>query len=300
MSTIEGVEVFRCEDTEKLYNGGYATINMSQARANQRTKEEQDKFVAQMFSKKYDKHAIYPPETFKIPKHPRKDFAECDCKHKKEDEPASVNWDREKKKLAQMVNDHIIRVDDNPAFDFVNCTKTSVLWDPHWSCCRKRFDAPGCTLRKHVGPAISDAPDRPDVPNEDWKTTLKKNRREDQKVMPHLTAKEWDGWRKTNPYNTFKMPNRQLTAIHNLLFDLNNNPSPVTELLMHLDHIKFSEIVVFSGLTHFQLKFDDCMPPGLAYRYLDDGNGNINVDDFSRWLFGDENIVKEFRSRVTE
>lgn len=33
--------------------------------------------------------------------------------------------------------------------------KSGLLWNPHWTCCRKAWKAPGCTRGKHSGPLLS-------------------------------------------------------------------------------------------------------------------------------------------------
>jgi len=162
----DGIEIFSCNETAELFGGGYATINMSNAKNNIRTKADHRRIDTKMTQGKTNiTWLFFKPTT----------------PHTKWVQPKSYNWDEGKVKKAQMVNSYIIRIDDNPAFDFVNCNKTSVLWDPHWSCCRKRFDAPGCTLRKHIGPPVDEFQGEV-VPKQMWKAGLKKNRREDSQV----------------------------------------------------------------------------------------------------------------------
>jgi hypothetical protein len=128
-----------------------------------------------------------------------------------------------------MVNDHIIRIDDNPIFDFVNTSKTSVLWEPHWSCCRRRFEKIGCTHRKHVGPPSSDK--EPIVaPDSGYKATLKRLTREEQMVQPTLTVKEMQAYNQKHQPKQWQLSAHQRAKISQLIFDLSENQVPIEML----------------------------------------------------------------------
>jgi len=100
-------------------------------------------------------------------------------------------------------------------------------------------------------------------------------------------------WFKKNGGKKFELSAPQRTKIHKLLVDMNASPPPIDALLDKLDYIKFSDIVVRSGEVYNQLKFDDCMPPQIAKKYLDDGTGCIDPAKFRTWLFGDLETVTE-------
>jgi hypothetical protein len=230
-TTLEGLKVFTCLDTDKLISGNYARIIMADTRSSLRTQEEQQKYVKNMTSKHYEPCAEcrFPPRGTLKASHNKQQYAQCDCKHRKQVEPASVNWDRETRKVAHMVNDHIIRIDDNPIFDFVNTSKTSVLWEPHWSCCRRRFEKIGCTHRKHVGPPSSDK--EPIVaPDAGYKATLKRLTREEQMVHPTLTAKEMPGYNQKHQRKQWELSAHQRAKISQLIFELSENQVPIEML----------------------------------------------------------------------
>ena len=84
--------------------------------------------------------------------------------------------------------------------------------------------------------------------------------------MPTLTDKEMGPWKIKNPYHKFGLNGHQREKIQHLIDELNETQVPIEMLLVKLDQIKFNEIVVFSGSTSFQLKWDDVMPPCRAMK----------------------------------
>jgi hypothetical protein len=34
--------------------------------------------------------------------------------------------------------------------------RQTILWRPHWTCCRKDWDAPGCKVMQHRGPLMEE------------------------------------------------------------------------------------------------------------------------------------------------
>lgn len=160
--------------------------------------------------------------------------------------------------------------------DMNSSEKSSILWKPHWTCCRnENFAAKGCKTVYHSGPLKAEYQPRkfewPDpnsqvyfakVVRPGWKDTVEKVHTFDEETVREKIKK------KSSP---------------GML------PTVCDELRLHL-------LVISENLAH-HFRFLDVVNQR-AQNYLQNGSGNIDEDKFVAWWFADMKTLMNIQNGI--
>lgn len=163
-------------------------------------------------------------------------------------------------------------------WDFGNsvksCSVTStadLMWEPHWTCCRKGWDEPGCKKMKHKGVFLE---------------TYNEIRREfewpDQRAQIYFKKKISPLWKKKMMTQYDYDEETLLQKIEKKERD-NRGRLSIRDLEELCDYLRL-HLLSNSDDMSFHFKFQDVIN-GTAQAYIDDGDGNIDKEKFMKWWF---------------
>ncbi|CAD8068820.1 unnamed protein product [Paramecium primaurelia] len=160
---------------------------------------------------------------------------------------------------------------------------SKILWKPHWTCCRKSWNEPGCLLTKHSGPLVVDY-----KPNKyQWP---------DPKAQIYFKKKVSENWKKMLEQSHSLTPETASLKYDLLCKTLGSGGQISVYKLPELcDKFELNLWVCSEDLA-FQFKFTDIME-GRAQEYLADTSGNIDKHKFLDWWFADVNRMLEISSK---
>ena len=158
--------------------------------------------------------------------------------------------------------------------------RKSVLWEPHWTCCRKKWEAKGCKFSRHRGILLEQAEEHNPRPY-NW---------------PDVRAKLYFGktvsekWKKNLEKYTY--PDFKVKAI----VEKNKDKSLTTicdELRLYL--------LVINDKPDYHLKFMDIVNHKNSVNFFQDAKGNLSVERFVKWWFADySEIMAELAPKKKE
>ncbi|CAK81396.1 unnamed protein product (macronuclear) [Paramecium tetraurelia] len=160
---------------------------------------------------------------------------------------------------------------------------SKILWKPHWTCCRKSWNEPGCLLSKHSGPLVIEY-----KPNKYlWP---------DPKAQIYFKKKVSENWTKMLEQSHSLTPETASLKYDLLCKTLGSGGQISVYKLPELcDKFELNLWVCSEDLA-FQFKFTDIME-GRAQEYLADTSGNIDKHKFLDWWFADVNRMLEISSK---
>ncbi|CAD8071067.1 unnamed protein product [Paramecium primaurelia] len=160
---------------------------------------------------------------------------------------------------------------------------SKILWKPHWTCCRKSWNEPGCLLTKHSGPLVTEY-----KPNKyQWP---------DPKAQIYFKKKVSENWTKMLEQSHSLTPETASLKYDLLCKTLGSGGQISVYKLPELcDKFELNLWVCSEDLA-FQFKFTDIME-GRAQEYLADTSGNIDKHKFLDWWFADVNRMLEISSK---
>ena len=158
--------------------------------------------------------------------------------------------------------------------------RKSVIWEPHWTCCRKGWSEPGCKFSKHRGVFVEEFNEKkirpymwPDIRaklyftkiiSDKWKKTIKQYTPSAAKVKKAITEGIKDG----------------------------------QSLVTICDNLNLYLLVV-DEKADYHLKFNDVISSSNTVNYFTNKNGSFNAEKFIKWWnMNYDEIVNEMK--VTE
>lgn len=153
--------------------------------------------------------------------------------------------------------------------------RKTILWEPHWTCCRKGWDSPGCRTMKHKGLFVEEVEQGklrpyhwPDfraklyfgkVVSDRWKEHIKKYMYSEDQVRSILSKNSWSS-------------------------------SDIAKLC---DQLRLY-LVLINEKPDYHLKFNDVATKSGTVNYFYDNNDNVKKEEFIKWWFGSyEEIANE-------
>ncbi|CAD8086496.1 unnamed protein product [Paramecium sonneborni] len=160
---------------------------------------------------------------------------------------------------------------------------SKILWRPHWTCCRKSWNEPGCTLQQHSGPLVVEY-----KPNKyQWP---------DPKAQIYFKKKVSENWTRMLEQHHNLTPETASLKYDLLCKTLGSGGLISAYRLPELcDKFELNLWVCSEDLA-FQFKFTDIME-GRAQEYLADTSGNIDKHKFLDWWFADVNRMLEISQK---
>lgn len=151
--------------------------------------------------------------------------------------------------------------------------RKSVLWEPHWTCCRGRWEDKGCKLMKHRGLFVEE------VESKGLRTF----------VWPDIRAKLYfgkvvsDKWKQSLDKYTYSIG--QVKKIFSSRdWSLNNLPDLCDQLKLYL--------ILITERPDYHLKFNDVVSQSGSMGYFE--GSSIKLEKFLKWWFGDyADIIQE-------
>jgi hypothetical protein len=148
-------------------------------------------------------------------------------------------------------------------------TQRIVLWDPHWTCCRRDWESTGCTQMRHKGPLLEKLPERKwRWPSEGAKRYFKKK-----------TSQHWKDKLASKNLSRPQLAEKFDRLLREMKYDLlpaRNMHRMCMALNLH--------ILCVSEDIGFMFKYQDVVS-GLAEKALQNDRGDIRRDDFLNWWF---------------
>jgi len=146
--------------------------------------------------------------------------------------------------------------------------RKSVLWEPHWTCCIKGWDSPGCKKGKHSGL----------FPEEVESQNLRPFKWPDVRAKLYFTKNISDKWKASLEH--YQIPIERLQKI------LASKSYSSSDLVSLCDSLHISMLVI-DEKPDFHLKFNDIVNNSNTVNYFLDKNGNVINDKFIKWWFSD-------------
>jgi hypothetical protein len=155
--------------------------------------------------------------------------------------------------------------------------RKSVLWEPHWTCCRKGWNEPGCKRMKHKGLFTEEV--------ENGK--LRPYKWPDVRAKLYFNKIVSDRWKET-----IKQYIYPIHVVKKLLstgsWSLSNLPDLCDKLKLYL--------VLINEKPDYHMKFNDVVTSSNSINYFLEKNGNINQSKFLKWWFEDyQDIMNEIK-----
>lgn len=152
-----------------------------------------------------------------------------------------------------------------------NTASDNLMWDPHWTCCRKDWSDPGWKRMKHKGVYLE---------------TYEKIKREyqwpDVRAQIYFKKRISFLWRK-KMMELCDYDEEQLIAKIEKKERDNRGRLSIRDLEELCDYLRLN-LLINSDDMSYHFKFQDVIN-GSAHGFLDDGNGNIDKAKFVKWWF---------------
>ena len=155
------------------------------------------------------------------------------------------------------------------------------LWKPHWTCCRKDWNKPGCRRYFHRGPIKST-----------FDINTRKYHWPDERAQIYFAKNISQTWNK-KLQDSCMFDKEKVEKIYHLLAKLYGGDSiPMDKFSNLMEKLKLLMMVSSSDLS-FQFKYRDLIE-GRVFTILDDGSGNVDKVKFMKWWFGTtEEIIND-------
>lgn len=151
---------------------------------------------------------------------------------------------------------------------------SKVLWKPHWSCCGRKWEEACSAIHKHVSSDMDPSK----------KFEIDTNTRECQKWFKKRIRKTWLNQIK----NFHKFSDKQVSERIRMFAgrrSIKMTAIPLDLLAALCDTLNMHLLVISDDMSyHFKLL--DLINKK-AFKFIDDGTGNIDIDKFVKWWFAD-------------
>ncbi len=142
--------------------------------------------------------------------------------------------------------------------------KSSILWGPHWTCCRKGWRAKGCTRGIHHGPSLKT-----------YDTNPRKYKWPDLRAQIYFKKVISEHWKDFMSKYTSEDPKATESVFHYFASTKGaGGKIPLQMLPMLLDKMNLQLLVLSEDLT-YHFKYMQVVK-GRVNTLIDDGEGNID------------------------
>lgn len=157
--------------------------------------------------------------------------------------------------------------------------RKSVLWEPHWTCCRKGWNEPGCRRMKHKGLFTEE------VEN----AKLRPYKWPDVRAKLYFNKIVSDRWKET--IKQYIYPSSVVKKILSTgSWSVSNLPDLCDKLKLYL--------LLINEKPDYHMKFNDVVTSSYSINYFLEKNGNINPTKFMKWWFEDyQDIMNELMKK---
>ena len=152
-----------------------------------------------------------------------------------------------------------------------NSASDNLMWDPHWTCCRKDWSDPGCKRMKHKGTYL-----------ENYESIKREYQWPDVRAQIYFKKKISYLWRK-KMMELWDYDEETLIAKIEKKERDNRGRLSVRDLEELWDYLRLN-LLINSDDMSYHFKFQDVIN-GSAHSYLDDGSGDISKEKFVKWWF---------------
>ena len=159
----------------------------------------------------------------------------------------------------------------NSVKGWTNTSSDDLMWEPHWTCCRKDWNEKGCTKMKHRGVYL-----------ETYQEIKRKYEWPDVRAQVYFKKHISSLWR--NKMNSqCGYDEETLLAKINQKEIYERRRLSINELEELCDYLRLN-LLINSDDMSYHFKFQDVINR-TAHDYIDDGNGYISKEKFIKWWF---------------
>lgn len=151
----------------------------------------------------------------------------------------------------------------------LNKDRKTAFWEPHWTCCRKEWNHPGCKLTYHKGK----------FPEEIENSNLRPYIWPDVRAKLYFEKTVSDKWRqniKKYVYSEYR--------IKKIFENREGNETSVSSLPSLCDEMKLY-LILIDEKPDYHLKFNDVVYKNNSIEFFE--GGRVTLDKFMFWWFSD-------------
>lgn len=158
--------------------------------------------------------------------------------------------------------------------------RKTVLWEPHWSCCRGKWDDKGCKQMRHRGL----------FPEEIESKNLRPYIWPDPRAKLYFSKIVSDKWKENLKQYTYSFGKvKKIFLSKESGWTVNNLPDLCDSLKLYL--------LLINDKPDYHMKFNDVVNQSGSINYFD-GTGPIKLEKFMKWWFNDyEDIMNEMNGK---